>query len=55
MKFKMLGDYYNGEFHSNDDRQDNVIKRECPANTDEILYEANISYKNETLNCPIVK
>ena len=46
MKFKMLGDYYNGEFHSNDDRQDNVIKRECPANTDEILYEANISYKN---------
>lgn len=46
MKFQMKGDYFNGEFHSNDERSDNIISRECPADTDLNLYKAAISYKN---------
>lgn len=46
MKFQIKGDYYQGEFHSNDDKNDNIITRECPSNTDETLYKAAISYKN---------
>lgn len=46
MKFKMLGDYFNGEFTSNESQFDVVIERECPSNTDVTLYKAEISYKN---------
>lgn len=46
MKFKMLGDYFNGSFHNDYPSQDNLIERECPANTDQILYRMTVTYKH---------
>lgn len=45
MKFNLLGDYFNGNFVANT-HTDATLKRECPSNTDELLYQAPINYKN---------
>ena len=46
MRFKMLGDYYNGSFNDDYPSCDSELKRECPANTDELLYQIPVTYKN---------
>lgn len=46
MKFKILGDYFDGRFEDNKGHSDAVLERSCPANTDQLLYSAPISYKN---------
>lgn len=50
MKFKILGNYFNGDFHlpptSGPLAVENVIKRFCPADLSLLLWEAPVDYKD---------
>lgn len=50
MKFKILGNYYNGDFHlpatTGPLAVENIMKRHCPADTSLLLWETPVDYRD---------
>lgn len=50
MSFKLQGNYFHGQFHlpplSGPQATEIILKRECPANTEQVLWSAPIDYRH---------